>query len=928
MAKGKYDETLNLPKTDFPMRANLPNKEPDILKFWEDIDIYKEIQNKNLGKPKFILHDGPPYANGDIHLGHALNKVLKDIIVKYHSMAGYDSPYVPGWDTHGLPIEQQAIKNMGLDRNKTDIVQFRKYCQEYALKFVDIQREQFKRLGIRGDWDNPYITLLPEFEAVQIKVFGAMANKGYIYKGLKPVYWCADCETALAEAEIEYNDKTSSSIYVKFPVIDGKGVIPEDAYVVIWTTTPWTIPANLAISVHPEFDYVLVMVNQEKYVVAKGLLEELVATMEWTSYEILKEFKGEALERAICKHPLFERESLVILGEHVTLEAGTGCVHTAPGHGEDDFYVAKEYGLEVISPVDNSGKFTSEAGKYKGLFVQDANKHIIADLQENNLLLKAGSIEHQYPYCWRCKHPIIYRATEQWFASIEDFRQDALDAIDSVKWIPAWGRERIFNMVRDRGDWCISRQRTWGVPIPIFYCEDCGETIINDETINRISDLFAEHGSDVWFAWNADELVPSGMQCKCGGTHFRKETDIMDVWFDSGSSHMAVLETHPDLQWPADMYLEGSDQHRGWFNSSLSTAVAVKGQAPYKSVLTHGFTIDEHGRKMSKSLGNLGNVGDPLKVINELGADILRLWVSSADYRTDIAVSDAIIKQTAEAYRKIRNTCRFILGNIYDFNPEQDMVKYEELTELDKWALIKLDKLIERVNKAYAEYEFHVVFHTVHNFCTVDLSNIYFDILKDKLYCSDPNDHERKAAQTVLYKLINDLIVLLTPVLAFTTEEIWSYLRKEGQPLSVQLLDWPKVQGYSDAELEKRLEKVLGLREVVTKALEEARSKKVIGHSLGGAITIYAEEAWLEVLQNTPELEKIFIVSNVHISDAAHKPSDAISLENVSGVWVGVNVAEGEKCERCWIIEKTVGLNEDHPTLCHRCSQVLEHLHE
>lgn len=926
MAKGKYDETLNLPKTEFPMRANLPNKEPEILKFWEDIDIYKEIQNKNLGKPKFVLHDGPPYANGDIHLGHALNKVLKDIIVKYHSMVGYDSPYVPGWDTHGLPIEQQAIKNMGLDRNKTDIVQFRKYCQEYALKFINIQREQFKRLGIRGDWDNPYITLLPQFEAVQIKVFGAMANKGYIYKGLKPVYWCADCETALAEAEIEYNDKTSSSIYVKFPVIDGKGIIPEDAYVVIWTTTPWTIPANMAISVHPEFDYVLVMVNQEKYVVAKGLLEELAATMEWTSYEILKEFKGEALERAICKHPLFERESLVILGEHVTLEAGTGCVHTAPGHGEDDFYVAKEYGLEVISPVDNSGNFTSEAGKYKGMFVQDANKHIIADLQENNLLLKAGSIEHQYPYCWRCKHPIIYRATEQWFASIENFRPEALDAIDSVKWIPAWGRERIFNMVRDRGDWCISRQRTWGVPIPIFYCEDCGETIINDETINRISDLFAEHGSDVWFAWNADELVPPGMQCKCGSTHFRKETDIMDVWFDSGSSHMAVLETHPDLHWPADMYLEGSDQHRGWFNSSLSTAVAVKGKAPYKSVLTHGFTIDEHGRKMSKSLGNLGNVGDPLKVINELGADILRLWVSSADYRTDIAVSDAIIKQTAEAYRKIRNTCRFILGNIYDFNPEQDMVKYEELTELDKWALIKLNKLILRVNKAYSEYEFHVVFHTVHNFCTVDLSNIYFDILKDKLYCSTPGDPERKAAQTVLYKLINAIVVMLTPVLAFTTEEIWGYLRKEGQPASVQLLDWPAVAAYDDLVLEKRLEKVISLREVVTKALEEARNKKIIGHSLGAAITIYAEKEWADILQKTPALEKIFIVSRVNINEVNSKPADAIALENVLGVWVEVKPATGEKCERCWIIEESVGANDNHPTLCARCSQVVEQI--
>lgn len=923
MAKGKYDETLNLPKTEFPMRANLPNREPEIQKFWEEIDIYKEVQNKNAGKAKFILHDGPPYANGDIHLGHTLNKVLKDIIVKYHSMAGFDAPYVPGWDTHGLPIEQQAIKNMGLDRNKTDVVEFRKHCQAYALKFVDIQREQFKRLGIRGDWENPYITLLPQFEAVQIKVFGAMANKGYIYKGLKPVYWCADCETALAEAEIEYNDKTSPSIYVKFSVVDGKGILPEDAFVVIWTTTPWTIPANMAISVHPEFDYVLVEVNNEKLLIAKGLLEEMATIMEWSNYNIIKEFKGEALEKVICKHPLFERESLVILGKHVTLEAGTGCVHTAPGHGEDDFYVAKEYGIEVISPVNNSGVFTEEAGKYKGLFVQDANKNIIADLQENNMLLQTSSIVHQYPYCWRCKHPIIYRATEQWFASIEDFRQEALDAIDNVKWIPAWGRERIFNMVRDRGDWCISRQRTWGVPIPIFYCEECGETIVNEETIERVSNLFAEYGSDIWFSKAADELIPPGLQCKCGSTKFSKETDIMDVWFDSGSSHMAVLETHPDLHWPADMYLEGSDQHRGWFNSSLSTAVAVKGEAPYKSVLTHGFVVDEQGRKMSKSLGN---VVDPLKLTKELGADILRLWVSSADYRSDISVSNNIIKQTAEAYRKIRNTCRFILGNIYDFEPEGEMVKYDDLTELDKWILIKLDKLIERVNKAYSEYEFHIVFHTVHNFCTVDLSNIYFDILKDKLYCSTPNDPERKAAQTVLYKLINAIVVMLTPVLAFTTEEIWGYLRKEGQPISVQLLDWPSVAGYTDSVLEKRLEKVIGLREVVTKALEEARNKKVIGHSLAAAVTIYAEEEWLDMLQKTPALEKIFIVSKVTINEVSNKPVDAISLENVPGVWVEVKPATGEKCERCWIIEETVGINNNYPTLCARCSNVVEQL--
>lgn len=923
MAKGKYDETLNLPNTDFPMRANLPNKEPEILAFWEDIDIYNKVQDKNKGKPKFVLHDGPPYANGDIHLGHTLNKVLKDIIVKFYSMAGYDAPYVPGWDTHGLPIEQQAIKNMGLDRNKIDVVPFRRHCHDYAMKYVDIQKDQFKRLGIRGEWDNPYITLKPEFEAVQIKVFGAMANKGYIYKGLKPVYWCVDCETALAEAEIEYNDKTSSSIYVKFPVIDGKGVIPEDAYVVIWTTTPWTLPANLAISVHPEFDYVLLEVNDEKYVLAKGLLEEIADNMGWTDYKIIKEFKGEAIEKVVCQEPLFNRESLVILGKHVTLEAGTGCVHTAPGHGEDDFYVAKEYGIDVLSPVNNSGKFTAEAGKYEGLFVQDANKIIIQDLADSNRLLKASNIEHQYPYCWRCKQPIIYRATEQWFASIDSFRQEALDAIDSVKWIPAWGRERIFNMVRDRGDWCISRQRTWGVPIPIFYCQECHETIINEETINWVSELFKEHGSDIWFAKEANELIPPGTKCSCGSTNFTKETDIMDVWFDSGSSHMAVLETHPDLHWPAEMYLEGSDQHRGWFNSSLSTAIAVKGSAPYKSVLTHGFLVDEQGKKMSKSLGN---VVDPLKLTKELGADILRLWVSSADYRTDVSVSNNIIKQTAEAYRKIRNTCRFILGNISDFDVNKDLVSYEELTELDKWALIKLDKLVARVTKAYQEYEFHIVFHTIHNFCTVDLSNIYFDILKDKLYCSVPDDKERRAAQTVLYHILKDLVVLLTPVLAFTTEEIWSYLRKDGEVDSVQLLEWPEVVGYSDDELMLRMNKVLDTREVVTKALEEARSKKIIGHSLAAKVIIYGDDEWLDCWQKTKGLEKIFIVSKVELDNVANKPDNTIFLENVAGVFVDVLPAEGEKCERCWIIEDTVGKDPEHPTLCNRCSEVIRHL--
>jgi isoleucyl-tRNA synthetase len=925
MAKGKYDATLNLTHTDFPMRANLPMREPEILEYWKNIDVYKKIQDKNRGQEKFILHDGPPYANGNIHLGHTLNKVLKDIIVKQRSMLGFDAPYVPGWDTHGLPIEQQAIKSLGIDRHRTDVVEFRRFCRDYALKYVNIQSEQFQRLGVRGDWGKPYLTLNPEFEGKQIQVFGEMANKGYIYKGLKPVYWCADCETALAEAEIEYADKVSPSIYVKFPVKDGKGVIPEDAYVIIWTTTPWTLPANLGICLNPDYEYLVVEVNGEKYILAKGLLDSVSAELGWGNCQVIDEFKGKQLDRAICRHPFIERDSLVIMGDHVTLEAGTGCVHTAPGHGEDDFYVGKEYGLDVLSPVDDRGRFTDEAGKFAGLYVHTANKNIIAELEQVGMLLKVANYSHQYPHCWRCKKPIIYRATDQWFASVDGFRQTALEAIDSVEWIPSWGRDRIYNMIRDRGDWCISRQRTWGVPIPIFYCASCGETIINPATINRISELFSEYGSDIWFAKEARELLPEGFKCPaCSGEEFTKETDIMDVWFDSGSSHVAVLETHPDLRRPADLYLEGSDQHRGWFNSSLSTSVAVRGVAPYKKVLTHGFVVDEKGYKMSKSMGN---VIDPLAMINEMGADILRLWVSSADYRNDISVSKNIIKQSSEAYRKIRNTCRFILGNLYDFVPETDTIPYDKLTELDKWALLRMDKLVRRVSKAYEDYEFHVVFHAVHNFCTVDLSNIYFDVLKDKLYCNEPNDVERKAAQTVLYQLINILVAMLSPILAFTSEEIWGYIKQDGQAESVQLLDWPSSNDlYINDEMEARMDKILVLREVVTKALEEARIKKVIGHSLGAWVSIYANEEWMPILKNTGQLDKILIVSKVDLAGEEARGTDALALEGVSGLWVKVQAAEGEKCERCWIIDLSVGKNQQHPTLCGRCAGVVEKL--
>ncbi|MGI6225341.1 MAG: isoleucine--tRNA ligase [Peptococcales bacterium] len=928
MEKIDYGKTLNLPKTDFPMRGNLPSKEPEILKFWEDISIYEKVQEKNSGKPKFVLHDGPPYANGDIHLGHTLNKILKDIIVKYRTQNGYDSPYVPGWDTHGLPIELQAIKALGLNRHEIDKVKFRKLCEEYALKYVGVQREQFKRLGVRGDWDDPYLTLKPEFEAEQIGVFGEMAKKGFIYKGLKPVHWCAHCETALAEAEIEYQDKKSPSIYVKFPVLDANSKFPEEnTFVVIWTTTPWTLPANVAITLHPEFDYQLIKVGDEKLIMAKELVKSVLeATGGTGEYEVVQEFKGSDLERVVCRHPFMDRDSLVILGEHVTLDQGTGCVHTAPGHGVEDFMVGKIYNLDVISPVDNAGTFTEEAGQFAGIKVDAANKMIVEELDKLGLLMKLSFISHQYPHCWRCKNPTMFRATEQWFASIDGFRKDTLEAIDQVQFIPSWGRDRIYNMVADRGDWCISRQRTWGVPIPIFYCEDCNKEIINDATITHIQELFREHGSNIWFAKEADELIPDGLTCpECGSKKFRKETDIMDVWFDSGSSHKAVLTTRDDLTWPADLYLEGSDQHRGWFNSSLSTSVATTGKAPYKAVLTHGFLVDEKGRKMSKSLGN---GVDPHEVIESMGADILRLWVASADYRTDVAVSPGILKQVTETYRKIRNTFRYMLGTLYDFEYNNDRVNYQELTELDKWALLKLAKLIIRVTKAYEDYEFHVVYHAIHNFCTVDMSAFYLDVVKDRLYTSKANSIERRAAQTVIYEICTALVKMLTPILAFTTEEVWGHLPQTNKEVSVQLAGWPQYSAeYLNPELEAKWDKILSVREVVTKQLEEARKNKVIGHSLNASVELYAEENWYTPLKQVEkDLAGIFITSKVVLNsvNSVGEIEGVYQSEDLKGLGVKVVQAPGEKCERCWTYTEDVGQDVEHPSLCSRCISVLK----
>lgn len=915
-----YGKTLQLPGTDFPMRGNLPKREPEMQTWWDEVDIYAKVLEKTKGRPKFILHDGPPYANGDIHIGHALNKVLKDFIVRYKSMAGFFAPYVPGWDTHGLPIEHAIINNEKIDRHKVGAVEFRERCTQYALKYVEKQKGQFQRIGVRGDWQNPYITLKPEYEAQQIKVFGEMAKKGYIYKGLKAVYWSPSSETALAEAEIEYKDKRSASIYVAFPVVEGNEILKNGDKVIIWTTTPWTIPANLGISLNPEYEYSVVLHDGVRYLIASGLLDSVVKTLEWQTYSVEATCKGEDLTGVICRHPFYDRKSPLLFGEHVTLEAGTGCVHTAPGHGEDDFNIGQKYGLDVLCPVDERGYLTKEAPGFDGIFYEDANKLVTEKLREVGALLHLNFITHSYPHDWRSKKPIIFRATEQWFASIDGFREEALKAIQNVKWIPSWGEIRLHNMIADRGDWCISRQRIWGVPIPIFYCRDCNNPLINDDTINKVSELFRKEGSTSWFARDTKELMPEGCSCpKCGGTEFRKETDIMDVWFDSGSSHQAVLKEREELAWPADLYLEGSDQYRGWFNSSLSTAVAVTGQAPYKGVLSHGFTLDGEGRKMSKSLGN---VIAPQQIMDKLGADILRLWVASVDYQSDVRISDNILKQIAEVYRKIRNTFRFLLGNLNGFDPAKDKVDFAQLGEIDRYMLLKNQRVIEKVRKAYDAYQFHTVFHTIHNFCTVDLSAFYLDISKDRLYTEAKASQKRRAAQTVLFEILMDFVRLVTPIIPHTADEVWKYI-PGVEEISVQLTDMPDVNAdlFND-ELESKWDRLLLIRDEINKALEDARKEKVIGQSLGALIALYPEKEAHSLLLAAGDLKEFFIVSGVELHDAAKEvPEEAMKLEGISII---VRPADGEKCERCWIISTEVGQNPEHPTLCPRCESVLK----
>lgn len=905
------------------MRGNLPKREPETLERWENDRLYYKMIEKNQGKPSYILHDGPPYANGVIHLGHALNKSLKDFIVKYKNMSGFCAPYVPGWDTHGLPIELKAMKAIGVENGAIPPTELRKHCRDYAMTQVENQMKGFKRLGALGDYENPYITLKPEYEARQIEVFGEMAKKGYMYKGLKPVYWCPDCNTALAEAEIEYSNDPCHSIYVKFNVTDDKGMFTSlgldlsKIYFVIWTTTTWTIPGNLAICLGPEYNYTLVKVGDEYYVMAEELVAATMETAGITDYSTDHIFTGAELEGMKTKHPLYDRPSPIIVGDHVTLESGTGCVHTAPGYGVEDFEVCKNYDdIGILVCVDSKGRQTAEAGEFEGMDTDTANKEIAKKLEELGALLAIQKIVHQYPHCWRCHNPIIYRATEQWFCSVNGFRDEAVKAIESVQWIPEWGEDRIKGMVRDRSDWCISRQRTWGVPIPIVYCKDCGKPIVNDETIKAIADMFRKEGSDSWWEKEASEFIPTSVKCECGCGEFTKEYDIMDVWFDSGVSHSAVMEQHDALSWPADLYLEGADQYRGWFQSSLLTSVVYKGSAPYKAVCTHGWVVDGEGKVMHKSLGN----GiDPQEVIDQYGADILRLWVASSDYHSDIRISKPILGQLSDAYKKIRNTARYILGNLGNgdgFNPDTDMVDDDKLTELDKWALMRLDALIDKVNEGYKSFDFHISFHAIHNFCVIDMSNFYLDIIKDRLYCEKEKSELRRAAQTVMYRILSALTRLMAPIISYTAEEIWQFMPHSSadDKESVFLNQMPSKSDitFDDAFVEK-WSFIYTAREIANKALEEARNNKTIGKSLEAKLIIHSsDEDYDRYAALAEQLAEVFIVSEVVVE----KSADETSVEVVK--------AEGEKCERCWCYSKYVGTNHTHPTLCQRCAIAIE----
>ena len=932
-----YNKTVNLPQTDFPMRAGLPRREPEMLQAMYDKDLYHKMVARNDGKPLFVLHDGPPYANGNIHIGTALNKILKDIIVKEKNMTGYCSPYVPGWDTHGLPIESAILKNKKVKRDALTTSEFREKCKEYALDFVDKQREQFKRLGVLGEWDDPYLTLKPHFEAKQVKVFGEMAKKGFIYKGMKPVYWCPHDQTALAEAEIEYADDPCTTIFVKFPVRDDKGMLAQycdlsKLFFVIWTTTPWTIPGNMAICLNAELDYVLLEVpSGEVYVLAQALAEGVckAAGIDFGACKVLATLKGAAFELMTAAHPLFDRDSVILNGEHVTLDAGTGCVHTAPGFGAEDFQICQQYdkaGLTHIGvpvPVNAKGVMTDE--RYNGQFYAVGNDMVVEDLGACGALLASEKITHSYPHCWRCKHPIIYRATEQWFCSVDAIKDAAVKACDAIQWKPDWGKDRMTSMITERNDWCISRQRVWGVPIPIFYCDACGADIVTPETIDHVSELFRAHGSNVWFDREAEELLPDGFKCpKCGHTHFTKETDIMDVWFDSGSTHAAVLDERPYLHFPADIYLEGGDQYRGWFQSSMLTSIAAKGVAPYRQIITHGWTVDGEGRAMHKSLGN---AVAPEEIIKDYGADMLRLWVASADYTQDMRISKDIMKQLSEAYLKIRNTARYMLGNLAGFDPDRDQVPYAQMQALDRYALSRYNELVKTVRAAYDRYEFHAVYRAVYNFCVIDLSNLYLDVIKDRLYCEGASSPERRSAQTALYVILDGMTRLIAPILAFTSDEIWAAMPHAASDNGESVLhnDLPDASPALalDESAAGRWDKLISLRDAVNKALENARKAGVLKKNQDAEIRLWVSEEDAAFLKDV-DLATLCIVSKVEVLTGDGEGETAEDC--LVPATIAVTLSDAPKCVRCWNHNGHVGEDHDHAELCPRCAAVVRAL--
>ncbi len=915
-----YRETLNLPRTTFAMKAQLAQKEPEILQKWEREKLYQKIMTKRSGCPVFVLHDGPPYANGHIHLGTALNKILKDFIVKSKTMQGYLAPYVPGWDCHGLPIEIKVDQQLGARKKEMSVIAIREECRRYALKFIDIQREEFKRLGVFGEWDKPYLTMDPEYEADVIRYVAAFLAAGNVYKGLRPVHWCPHCQTALAEAEIEYKEKVSPSIYVKFPLLSDLGEkFPElrgkKVSVIIWTTTPWTLPANLAIAFHPEHEYMAIEVGEEVFIVAGRLMPVVAEELGLGQPRVLARFPGRELEGLKAKHPWINRESLLVLAEYVTLEDGTGCVHTAPGHGYEDYLTGIAYGLEIYTPVDGEGKFLSQVERYGGLNVFEANPRIVEDMRKDGSLLKEGQVFHSYPHCWRCKNPVIFRATSQWFISLDanGLRQRALEEIRRVKWIPPWGEERIANMVQARPDWCISRQRLWGVPIPAFTCEDCGQVVISAEIANHVADIFSREGSNAWYLRPAAELLPAGTKCpSCGSERLQKENNILDVWFESGASH-SILGKRPDLPWPADVYIEGHDQYRGWFNSSLVVSVGVRQGSPYRTCITHGFVLDEQGRGMSKSLGNYIEPGE---IIAVNGAEILRLWVAMLNYKEDARFGTEILQRLVEAYRKMRNTWRFLLGNLYDFAPDSEALPKSELQLIDRWALHKMNQVGQRILKAYEEYEYHLVFHSLSQFFTNELSAFYLDVLKDRLYCSAPKSKLRKEAQTALFRLLRDSLLLAAPLLPFTTEEAWETMPAFSQKEeSVHLGLFPTFdEPWLTPQEEKEFDVLLSVRDKVLKALEEARAEKIIGNSLEAKVFLEAPASLYPVLcRHASDLPTLFIVSAVEI-----QPSEGPEVR------AKVGLAPGQKCQRCWNYSPSVGQSSAYPDLCSRCEAVLK----